>query len=453
MNKCVAVIGGGISGLCVAYGLQKVGLDPILFESGSAVGGNIKTEIRDGFLIEHGPNSTLASCELLDLIGELGLTDEIAHPNPNSKKRFIVRDGKLIALPSGVVSFIGTEAFSLQSKLRLLKEPFVGIKAVADESVAAFFTRRFGREIVDYAVDPFISGIYAGDPERLSIRHAFPRLYELEKDYGSIIKGALFAPKNKAAKLPKGMAKSLTFKNGMQTLTDALAKELGGCIRLKTSVQEIQRTDSGQFKIKTSADDEIFDSVVICTPSHAAGRLIESLDAGTAAELANIHYPPVAVVITGFKQKDVRTDPAGFGFLVPGAERRQILGSLWTSSVFENRAPAGYHLFTTFIGGSRNSELCNESEDRLLQVALAELDSILRISGEPVFTFVKKWEKAIPQYNIGYDSVINALDDFRKKHPQIFFCSNFHKGIAVGDCVKNALSMAAEIAAFLDKQI
>ena len=449
MANRVGIIGGGISGLCVAHRLRKAGVDLTLFESGTCVGGNIKTEIRDGFLFEHGPNSTMASRELLDLIDELGLTDEIARSDPNSKNRYIVRDGKLIALPSGPVGFISTGVFSARSKLGLLKEPFIRTAAAKDESVTAFFERRLGREIVDYAVDPFVSGIYAGDPEKLAIRHAFPRLYELEKTHGSLLKGMLFAPRDKSARLPKGTPRSLTFGRGMQTLSDALAGELDGCIRLNTSVLGFRRVDNGQFEIVSSFGAELFDAIVICTPAHAAARLVESLDAQTSNQLANIYYPPVAVVFTGFRHDDVRSDPAGFGFLVPDVERRRILGSLWTSSIFENRAPAGYHLFTTFIGGSRNPELCGETGNGLLKIAVEELDSILGIDGDPVFTFVKKWEKAIPQYNIGYESVIDVVQGFEKNNPGIFFCSNYYKGIAVGDCVKNALAAAAAAAGHL----
>lgn len=449
MSRSVCVIGGGISGLCVAYGLQKAGVDVILFESGASVGGNIKTEVRDGFLFEHGPNSTLASRELLDLIADLGLSGEIAPPNPHSKKRYIVRDGKLLVLPSGPIGLAGSKAFSANAKLRLLKEPFIRTKAAEDESVAAFFERRLGREIVDYAVDPFISGIYAGDPQKLSIRHAFPHLYELEKNFGSIMQGAIFGPKNKTSRMPKETPKSLTFRNGMQTLSDALAKNLSDCIKLNSSVHDLRKTESGKIAVKTLGGVDLFDSVVICTPAHAAARLIENLDPQTSAELANIYYPPISVVFTAFESKDVQTSPDGFGFLVPGIERRRILGSLWTSSVFDNRAPADYHLFTTFLGGSRNPELCSKPEGRLLEIVIDELDSILGIGGNPVFTFVKKWEKAIPQYNIGYDSVRRAMDGFKKNYPEISFCSNFYKGISVGDCVKNALSTMTEISDFL----
>ncbi|MBA3353482.1 MAG: protoporphyrinogen oxidase [Blastocatellia bacterium] len=445
MRKKVAIIGGGISGLCVAHQLLKGGFDLTLFESGSSVGGNIKTETRDGFLFEHGPNTALASLELLDLISELGLDDKLAAPKPSSNKRFILRDGGLVQLPSSLFGFARTAAFSRRSKFRLLKEPFVAAKVGDEESVAAFFERRLGREVVDYAVDPFISGIYAGDPDKLAIRHAFPRIYELEKRYGSLLKGAVFSRRKGSAKLPKGTPRSITFKQGMQVLTDALAAELGGSIKLNANVRAIRKSDVGRIEVETPSGLELFDAIVVCAPAHSTGKLIRSLDEEAALALEAIYYPPVTVVVMGFHHDQVRIDPSGFGFLVPALERRNILGSLWTSSVFENRAPLGYHLFTTFIGGSRNPELCDEEEGRLAEIALEELNAILGISGDPVITVVKKWKRAIPQYNIGYDRVLNALDRFRNSHERIFFCSNYYKGISVSDCVKNGLSTGNEV--------
>ena len=449
MTKRVCVIGGGISGLCVAYGLQRVGIDVVLFEKSSSVGGNIKTEVRDGFLIEHGPNSTLATRGLLDLLRDLGISDQIEPPRPNAKKRYILRHGRLISLPSKLIGLISNKAFSATAKLRLLKEPFVRTKAPQDESIAAFFERRLGKEIVDYAVDPFISGIYAGDPRKLSIRHAFPRLFELERDFGGLLIGAIFSRRDKASKLPKGTPRSITFKKGMRTLIDALSNKLSGSIRTGTDVKRVAKADPAGFRVQTDADAGIFDAVVICTPAHSAARIIESLDSGLAKEFLGIHYPPIAVVFTAFKRENVRTDPDGFGFLVPCIEQRQILGSLWTSSVFENRTPKGYHLFTTFIGGSRNADITRNSEDRLIQIALDELASILGIEGRPEFATVKKWEKAIPQYNIGYETVVEAIESFQSSNSGVFFCSNFYKGISVTDCIKNSATATKDTLDYL----
>lgn len=451
MNKRVCVIGGGISGLCVAHHLSRAGVEVTLYEKSSSVGGNIKTEIRDGFLIEHGPNSTLSSHGLLDLIDQLGISDQIAPPNQNAKLRYILRDGRLAALPSKMLGMISNKAFSMKAKLRLLKEPFVRSRSTENESVASFFERRFGKEIVDYAVDPFISGIYAGDAEKLAIRHAFSKLFEMERDYGSVLRGVVLSREDSSSKLPKGTPRSLTFINGMQVLTDALSTRLNEKIKLNTGVSEISKTGPHQYIAKTGSGDEIFDAVVICTPARAAARITERLHANISDTLEAIQYPPVSIVFTAFKREDVNTEPNGFGVLVPGVESRKILGSLWTSSVFEKRAPDGYHLFTTFIGGTRNPDFALMSEAQLLDTTIEELTPILGITGEPAFFFVKKWERAIPQYEIGYDEVLEAIGAFSRDNPGVFFCSNFYKGISVSDCVKNGSETAKEVTDYLNR--
>lgn len=449
MSKRVCVIGGGISGLCVAFRLKQANNEIVLFERNAVVGGNIQSITQDGFLYEHGPNSTLTSRELLDLIDDLGISDQIAASQPAAKKRFIVRDGRLVGLPSNPITLILTKAFSASSKLSLLKEPFRRNSGPADESAAGFFERRLGREIVDYAVDPFISGIYAGDPDKLSIEHAFPRLYELERDFGSIVVGGIRSPKSNGSKLPKGTPRSLSFKNGMRSLVNALEGKLGGSIRANCGDLQIAKVGDNQIEIKSTDGSEIFDAVVICTPAYVAGDLIDKLDADLSRELSAIYYPPVSVVYTGFKREEVGFDPAGFGFLVPGIEDRRILGTLWTSSIFEGRAPDGYHLFTTFVGGSRNPELGHSSEAELLHIAIEELRSLMNVTGDPVFSAVKKWPRAIPQYNVGYGSVIEAIEKFRSQTPEIFLCGNYYKGISVSDCVKNGGITAVEVEEFL----
>lgn len=452
MIRRVGIIGGGISGLCTAYRLKKQGVEVVLLEKNSMVGGNIKTESFDSFLIEYGPNSTLVSEELFELAAELNLTSEIAYANSTAKKRYILKNGKLQALPAKIISLIGNKSFSARAKLRLLKEPFIKSKAADDESLSAFFARRLGREIVDYAVDPFVSGIFAGNPDNLSVKSAFPKLFELEKNYGSLLKGAIFSPKGKRLKLPKNVSRTVSFKNGMQTLTDKLFDVLGENVKLSVEVFEIKKAENGKYKLQTTDENvnaKSFDSVVISTPSPIAARLIKSFDAELSLRLSEIYHPPVAVVFTAFKKEDIKFDLDGFGFLIPKIERRRILGSLWNSVIFDNRAPENFHLLTTFIGGARNAELVEAGEDALIKTALEELDSILGLSGAPVFAKVKKWKKAIPQYNIGYEKIIDSIEDFKQRNPGIFFCSNFYRGISVGDCIKNSIFAAAEVLEFL----
>jgi protoporphyrinogen/coproporphyrinogen III oxidase len=450
MAKRVAIIGGGISGLCVAYRLWKSCVDFVLFEKHAEVGGNIKTNIHNGFLYESGPNSTLTSPELIDLIEDLGLTSQIAAPRPRARRRFIVRGGRLVALPSGPIGLISTTAFSPATKLSLIKEPFRRNRGDENESAASFFERRLGREVVDYAVDPFISGIYAGDSEKLAIEYAFPRLFEMERDFGSIVMGTIRSSKDKSSSVPKGTPRSLSFTRGMQTLVDALKAKLGNSVRTNCGDLKIDRAVDGRIEITSANGRDLFEAVVICTPAYVASDLVDGFDPELARELAGIYYPPVSVVYTGHRQEDVGRKPDGFGFLVPGVEKREILGSLWTSSIFAGRAPEGHHLFTTFIGGSRNPELGHSSEDELMGIAMAELKALMKVTGEPVFSAVKKWPRAIPQYNIGYGSVIDAIERFREDNPDLFLCGNYYQGISVSDCVKNGRETANEVARYLE---
>lgn len=444
MVKRIAIIGGGISGLVAAFYLKRAGADVTLYERSNTVGGNIKTETRDGFLYELGPNSVLATPELLDLIRDLGLTGEIARPHPAAKYRYILRNGHLQRLPSGPLSLVRTPALSASAKLRLLKEPFIRSKGGKDESVSSFFARRFGRELVNTAVDPFVSGIYAGDPEKLVMRFAFPRIYEMEKASGSVITGMLFGKKS-SKRVPKGTPRSLTFRQGMQTLPRALESHIGADVRVNCGELTLSDSRKGSLTIASEMGSEDYDAVILSVPAYAAADLVRELDPKFANELSRVSYPAVSVVYTGFKADDVKEDAKGFGFLVPGSERSKILGSLWNSSVFEQRAPDGHHLFTTFVGGSRSPELCELSDDEMIKMVVNELSKIMGISGKPVFTYVKSWKKAIPQANIGYEELLSTIGRFRKKRQNVYVCSNYYGGISVGDCVRNAGETASAI--------
>lgn len=448
--KKVCVIGGGISGLCIAYRLKKKGFGVTLLEKNARCGGNIQTE-RDGdFLIEWGPNSTLVSNHLFELIAELGLLEEVAAANATAKKRYILKDGKLRPLPLKIAQIIGTDVFSTKAKLKLLREPFDKSKSPENESVAEFFRRRLGQEVADYAVDPFVSGIFAGNPEKLRVESAFPGVFQMEKDYGSILKASLFGKKEKPSRfVPKGISRTISFKNGMRTLIDKLVENLRGEIKTEIEVSSTGKPEeNGKWKIETNDEVinvESFDVVVIATPSFVAAKLTENLDGELSRKLNEIYHPPIAVIVSAYRKEAIKTDLDGFGFLVPKVERRRILGSLWSSVIFENRAPPDVHLLTTFVGGARNAELFDKTDAELFEIAREELDDILGLKGEPIFQKIKRWQRAIPQYNLGYEKIEKGIEDFTAKNRGIYFCSNFYGGISVGDCVKNARRTADEI--------
>jgi oxygen-dependent protoporphyrinogen oxidase len=455
LMKKVCVIGGGISGLCVAYRLKKKGVCVLLVERNAACGGNIQTE-RDGdFLIEWGPNSVLRSPHLLALVKEIGLLDEIASANATSKKRYVVRGGKLRALPLSVAGLIRTKFFSGATKFKIFSEPFVESKSQENESVADFFRRRFGQEIVDYALDPFVSGIYAGNPERLSLKYAFPRLFELENAHGGVLRGFWkMRNENKIAPEFKNISRTLSFKNGMRTIIEKLVELLSSEIKTDTEASEIVKTENGKWKIKTNnaeINSQYFDAIVVAVPSFVAAKLIGNFDGDLSENLNAIYHPPLAVVVSAFRKEDVKFDLDGFGFLVPKVENRKILGSLWSSVIFENRVPENVHLLTTFIGGARNAEVFDKSDDELFQIAREELDSILGLKGEPIFQKIRRWKRAIPQYNLGYEKIVDSIENFKKNNAGFSFCSNFYRGISVSDCIKSSITATEEVLEFLKK--
>jgi oxygen-dependent protoporphyrinogen oxidase len=453
MMKKVCVIGGGISGLCIAYRLKKKGVDVLLIERNATCGGNIQTERDSDFLIEWGPNSVLRSPHLLELIKEISLLGEITNADATSQKRYIVRGGKLRALPLSFAGFVRTRFFSGATKAKILREPFVESKSNENESVADFFRRRFGQEIVDYALDPFVSGIYAGNPEKLSLKYAFPRLFELENAHGGVLRGFWKTRnENKIASEFKNISRTVSFKNGMRTIIERLVELLPDEIKSETEAAEIFKAENGKWKIKTDDEkinSESFDAVIVAAPSFVAAKLIENLDDKLAGKLNEIYHPPLAVVVSAFRKADVKFDLDGFGFLVPRIENRRILGSLWSSIIFENRAPEDFYLMTTFIGGARNAELFDEPDEYLFELAFDELNELLCLKNKPVFQKIRRWRRAIPQYNLGYEKTVEAIGKFKRENKGIFFCSNFYRGVSVGDCVKSSLMTSDEVSDYL----
>jgi protoporphyrinogen/coproporphyrinogen III oxidase len=441
-RSCI-IIGAGISGLCTAYWLHREGFDVTVIERDDPPGGAMKTVHRDGYLIDTGPNSALETTPLFsELFEELGIIQYRVYANEASNRRYILRNGMLHPLPMSPGLFLKSRLWSTAGKLRLLKEPFVG-RANEEETIAEFVERRLGREFLDYAINPFVAGVYAGNPEELSVRSAFPKLYRLEEKYGGLIKGLIKGRRERKqrAEQSKQSAKMFSFLEGMATFPSALAGALGERVITGAKAEKIDQSDKGytvSYTHKNGVHRLSSANLVLSTPAYHAATLLSPLENSFARLIGNIYYPPVALVFLGYAESDIRRMLDGFGYLIPAKEQRKILGTIWTSTIFPNRVPEGKAGFTTFVGGSRQPQVLERSDDELLDLVISEVNNIVNINGVPEFRFIKRWDRAIPQYKIGYKKIIDAITAFEKDNPGLYLCANYRGGIAVGDCVMSA---------------
>ena len=460
----VVIIGAGISGLTVAWWLARSGVRVTVLEKDSFPGGTMRT-VREGeWLVETGPNSALETTPLFgQMFRELGIQDQWQYADPSSDNRFILRGGRLHVLPMSPGAFLRSSLWSRSGKLRLLKEPFVG-RAKREETVAEFVERRLGREFLDYAINPFVAGVYAGNPEQLSVRSAFPKLYALEEKYGGLVKGMIKGrqERRRRAEVAKDRAKMFSFREGMQSFPDAISKRLGASVTLSAEVISIAGTSGSQgarhngqsthrvtYTSKGRLSEIVADAVVLSIPSYSARTLVSGISPALALALDRIYYPPVAEVFLGFRSDQCPSPLNGFGYLVPAKEERQILGTIWSSSLFPNRAPKGHIALTTFVGGSRQPELVDLDDSDLLRRVTGELGSIMGITGRPVFARIVRWKKAIPQYNLGHHQINEEIESFEIGHRGLFICSNYRGGISVGDCVLNGKKTSDNVLAGL----
>lgn len=449
----VIIIGGGISGLTTAYKLQQAGYFVTVLERSERVGGAMYTHLEEGWLAEYGPNTILeTNIQIKTLLTELGLEDEKIYPNSVSSNRFIVKNVKLLPLPMSPLLFFSSSLFNWKSKFNILREPFVPKwQKQYEESLSEFVLRRLGQNFLDYAVDPFVSGVYAGDPDNLSVKYALPKLYQLEQDYGSLIKGQIKKAKLPAQtnEIPRSKAKMFSFKKGMKVLPETLAAKLKNSIKFNTKVEQVQKmnreweikfvqnnesnTLKAEYLIYAGTGHQLFNCKIINT---------EEIDLSFGNE---INYPPVSILSLGYHRNQVQHDLNGFGLLVPKVEKHQILGVFFNSSLFPGRAPENHVVLTVFMGGVRQPELALETEEKRLEITVKNLEMLLGIKGSPAFVFHKQWKKAIPQYNVGYGKIKSKFQRLENDNIGLYFTGNYREGISVADTILHAMHTADQI--------
>lgn len=418
----VAVIGAGISGLAAARKLQTNGHAAVVFDAAPRPGGVVASTREDGWLYEHGPNTLAADEKTLALLGGFGARDVLVEASAAAAKRYLVRGGEPVSLPSKPPAILKTPLFSAGAKLRLIREPFVSKRAAdaPEESVAAFVRRRLNAEWLERAVGPFVSGVYAGDPERLSLKHAFPRMFALEQTYGSLIKGAV--------KLGStgGGRRLVSTPQGLQGLVDALAAGLD--LRLGNSVTALERTGA-----KWRVMGEVFDRVIVTVGPGETAQLAGGLAPALAARLPQVRRPHVTVVHHGYRTADVAHPLDGFGMLIPRPEGCLSLGTLFLSAMFAGRAPEGHALLTTYVGGTLHPEVASMGDAAVQAAVVNEHRKLLGITAPPVFTRTLRVQNAIPQYEIGHGEVVAAVEAAEGTLPGLFFRGGYYGGVALGD--------------------
>ncbi len=429
----VVVVGSGISGLSTAFRLKKLGYDVVVYEKDDEIGGNIKTLSENGYTFELGPQTVLADEEVLEFIREVGLRPITA--SPSSKKRFIYRRGRLVPLPTSPVSFILSPLLSLGAKIRVLREPWAPKPPKDDESVADFVRRRLGQEFLDYVVAPFISGVYAGNPEELSVRYATPKVFELEREFGSLIRGAM----KKRSLGPRGVL--ISFEGGLRRLIEKLSENLD--VKRENVVLRIRRKDD-RFVLDTREGKVETKALVVSSPAYTASYLLKDLSWSASLEFDKIDYAPVVVVNVGTRD----SVPEGFGVLVPRREGKRILGVVFASKIFKGKAPEGRELLTVYLGGATDREVMELSEEEIKEIVERELREILGV-GSVEFMHVKRWKRAIPQYTLGYGKYLDLAREMEEIHRGLFLTGNYLSGVSVADCIRFSKRVASKVEEFL----
>lgn len=453
-KKNIAILGSGISGLSAAYALAKQGHDVSIFESGKVAGGVIQTTSEEGYMAEHGPNSIMLNdVRIKELLDDLELTNDIITADRSSAKRFVIKDGKTLALPQSPKKILGNKVVNFPTLLRLAREPFIKRDSnLAEQSFADFVRHRLGKRMLNYAAGPFVNGIYAGDPEQLHFRLAFPRMYKIVNSYRSLILGII-----KSKKLPQDKNRLtkpsiISFKQGMRQLPQGFIQKLSSLhvsIKTEVSSMRIEKTHPAwqlHYTTEGQTNSQQFDHIISAVPAHRLGN-IQFPDSVDLSHTRNIFHPPVASVLLGYKKQDIDHPLDGFGMLASLPEQTDILGALFPSSLFpeHHRSPKDHIAINVMLGGTRNPAPVQQSEEEIITTAHQEVAKVLNISGQPTYQHFVLWNQAIPQIGMNHQQVLDELEDTESTHPGLHFIGNYRGGISVGDSMINGLAMGEKI--------
>jgi len=468
--KPVAIIGAGITGLTAAFYLKRRGVPVTVYEAGERVGGVIQSVRRAGFLAENGPNTILeTSPKIAQLVQDAGLASRRLDSDPKAGARYLVRYQRPMEMPGSPLGFLTTRLFTAGAKLAVLREPFVSRRTDGkEESVAGFVKRRLNQEFLDHAIDALVAGVYAGDPYQLSVPQAFPRLAELEARYGSLIKGQILGARERKRRgdVARDRAPKFSFDEGLQVLPDTLAISLGDAVNLNSPVTKLRQTSEG-WRVTTANGEIGFGAVIYSGTAYRLAELKIECEAGNPlpaggahgvtrpapqidlSPFSDIRYPPVASVVLGFRREDVTHPCQGFGMLIPKVEGFRILGTIFSSSLFPNRAPAGHVTLTSYLGGERQPELTLRPAEELLALVREDLRVLLGATGNPVFQHTALYPRAIPQYNLGYGRYRDLMNAIENQAAGLFFAGHYREGVSLGDSIVSGCNIVERVEKFL----
>ncbi len=437
----IAIIGGGISGLSTAFYIKQKNpnVQITIFEKNKKLGGKMMTKEVDGFLFEEGSNGFLSNKpDTLELVKQSGSEELLLRSSDSARVRFIYKDA-LHQLPESLSAFIKTPLLSPLGKLRVVGELFVPAKKDnSDETLQSFGYRRVGREMTDAFLDPMVAGIFASAPDKISVNSAFPAVVKLEKEYGGLFKGMMKKKKKEAG--PGGVL--MSFKGGVSSFIDSLANSLHVEIKTDIDIDKIEQTDDG-YTLYTQGTKEEFGKLVLSTPAYVSAQLLKDLDIELSKMLSDIEYSPISVVGLGYDELSHELN--GFGLLATSSAKKEILGVLWDSSIFEDRALEGKKALRVMIGGQRNPDLALKSDEELKNIAINGVKETMGIDEKPSVTYVKRWERGIPNYRVGHLERMKELFKKVKEHKGLYLSSNAYYGVGLNDCVANSKKVAKEV--------
>jgi oxygen-dependent protoporphyrinogen oxidase len=451
----IAIIGAGVAGLTAAFRLKRRGARVVVYEATERAGGVILTERREGYVAELGPSSLAApAAPVRALLDELGLRASLIAASPEARHRYIAKKGRLLALPTSPPELLTTRLLSNTAKLAVFGEPLVDASdSPMEESVGAFVRRRFNQEVLDYVANPFVAGVFAGDPEQLSVRLALPKLAALERSHGSVIRAlaGMARPRRREEEGEAAGDGLVSFRTGLQELPAAFARELRSEIRLKSPVTQLRRGPKGWTVGAAFQPAELYDGVVYAAPAHCIDDIdLEFAGGDRLKTLASITHPPIGVLVLGFRREDVTHPLDGFGFLVPEVERRSVLGVIFSSTLFPGRAPEGHVTLTTFVGGVRNPDLAHADLPTITARAMHDLHALLGVKGEATFRSFQLWPKAIPQYDLTYGRYKDVMDEVERRNPGLALAGSYREGVAVGEVITSGEEAAGRLSERLE---